>query len=144
MSAPSSMRVHPHSTCVNPLFPFFLLQRLFSMSGKPARGSSERQRLLKALPLATDKTAEDPPDPLSKKLARNFSRSAQLLSELIKGTIDTVRIARNISTKMTFPFSIFTAEKMKDFFQMYAFSECFSKQPFFVYLKYLPSTCSKI
>lgn len=84
VSVPSSGRVHPHPCCVNPLFPFFLLQRLSSTSGKLARGFSERQRLLKALPLATDKTAEDPPDLLLKKLARNFSRSAQLLNELIK------------------------------------------------------------
>lgn len=64
---------------------FFPIQRVSPACRKSwhvgARSDTDR---FKALPLATDKIAEDPPDPLSKKLAKNSDRSAQLLVELIK------------------------------------------------------------
>jgi len=74
--------------------PFFLSS---CSSGSPQRVGKagtrvlqNERRLLKALPLATDKTAEDPRDPLSKKLARNFCRSAQLLNASLLSAIGTI------------------------------------------------------
>lgn len=65
--------------------PFPFLPATADLSGKAGTRVFAAKVSFKALPLATDKTAEDPPDLLSKKLARNFlPRSAQLLSELIK------------------------------------------------------------
>lgn len=75
----------------------------------------------KALPLATDKIAEHPPDLLSKKLARNFlPRSAQLLSELIKKDRHRMKIAIEVSRwrkSLLIFFPATTASKMP--LQMY-------------------------
>lgn len=144
MSAPSFRRVHPYSIYANPLFPFFLL---YSVS--PARRENQHAASLNSK--GCSRRCHWQPIKLRKTLLIPFRRNLPGISpdqpsywaNLLR-MIGTVRIAKNISAKMTFLCrKSSTVEKVKKFFYK-CIPECFSKYLSFFYLKYLPLMCIKI